>query len=84
MILSYPIIKIINNISFEKGNILTTIKKNFKNLKFGKLKFIKNIFLYLKSIIELYKKIKELINKYNITNLKSFKKDLLMINILQN
>ncbi len=84
MILSYPIIKIINNISFEKGNILTTIKKNFKNLKFGKLKFRKNIFLYLKSIIELYKKIKELINKYNITNLKSFKKDLLMINILQN
>ena len=54
MIISYTIIKIINNISFEKGNLLITKKTIIKTLKykFGKLKFRKNIFLYLKTIIE--------------------------------
>ena len=33
MILSYTIIKMINNISFEKGNLLITKKNYYKDLK---------------------------------------------------
>ena len=51
MIISYTIIKIINNISFEKGNLLITKKTIIKTLKykFGKLKFRKKYFSLFKN-----------------------------------